>query len=56
MVYLQDLIFKFLFLLPAACFPVLFIIVIGIWTDAHLAQKPADAVLLLMSVNKLVLF
>ena len=35
--------------------PILSVIIIGIWADAHPAQEPADAKLLLMLVNKLVL-
>ena len=56
MVYLEHFIFNLLFVFSVSCFFVLSVIIIGIWADAHPVQKPADAELLLMPVNKQILF
>lgn len=56
MVYLEHFIFKLLFVLSVSCFFIFSVIIIGIWKYAHPMQKPADSELLLMLVNKQVLF
>lgn len=55
MVYFQNLLFDLFFSYVVAFFSTFPVVIIGIWTDFHPAQEPADTEFLLMVVNKMVL-